>query len=86
MILLANAKKLLEQNMFVLFWKEEEKQHKDTYLNTFSMKLRLLILEVSFYICLKRGDEMPTLQIPEPYPKQIEFFKAKGIRIAYGGA
>lgn len=50
------------------------------------MKLRLLILEVSFYICLKRGDEMPTLQIPEPYPKQIEFFKAKGIRIAYGGA
>ncbi len=29
---------------------------------------------------------MPTLQIPEPYPKQIEFFKAKGIRIAYGGA
>ena len=29
---------------------------------------------------------MATLKIPEPYPKQIEFFKAKGIRIAYGGA
>lgn len=29
---------------------------------------------------------MATIKLPQPYPKQIEFFKAKGIRIAYGGA